>query len=295
MRTCSYCGQVVDEGAYCSKCGRKFVDEIHSLDNNHTIDKVQDSNKVYPAEQLLDISKCGGIKSDGCLKSFRTMCRSINNNETLNSILQQLNVLATNSNQYATQENNTNLLNSVINDRIYRYLEFNERPLFYKDCAVMFYGKNGFLVTDKALYRIRKKGIKKILISDIYSIHLENVLGGKESCIWHFNNNYEFELDNVGTSAEEAGLIMTLICILFRSIKPDVKIQFYNYLKRCSKCYEYVNVGVFCPKCGHSIEDDIDNKDKITSRNSINGHNNDGEEEKADILDSILEVLDWFA
>ena len=286
MWQCSYCGENIDGGMFCTKCGRKKEEQKESVSD------VTEDERIYPAKLLLDYSKSGGFRSDGCLKSYKVMCGCINEHETMSSMLQYLNTVASNSNQYATQETNANLLKVVMNERVPGLIERNETPLFYKDSAVMFYGKNGFLITNKALYRIKKKGVKKIFISDIRSLHLVDVLGGTKSFAWHINNDFDFKLDEIGTNPETAGLIMALICILYKDINPNNKIQFYNYLKRCGKCYEYVNEGMFCPKCGHSIEEDIDKNNKITYQNSTNNTEN---EEKTDILDGILEFLDLFS
>ena len=46
----------------------------------------------------------------------------------------------------------------------------------------MFYGKNGLLITNKAIYRIKKNGLRKILFSKMESLHLVDILNGRDEC-----------------------------------------------------------------------------------------------------------------
>ena len=89
MWKCSYCGENIDEGMYCTKCGQKKENHIKSISDMTT----HDDGKIYLAELLIDYSKCGGFRSDGCLKSYKVMCGCINENQTMSSMLYYLNTL----------------------------------------------------------------------------------------------------------------------------------------------------------------------------------------------------------
>lgn len=215
------------------------VDKIHieiednnTLKNNETIDdNVQ--QELYPAQKLIDYSKAGAYKSNGCEKSFELLCICLNTGETIDSMQKHLSNLSKNHDECATQTVNKSLLDKIMTSTAANYFNFetDEKPLFYKDSAIMFYGKNGVLITNKSIYRIRKNGIKKISFSSLDSIHLDNLAFGNEnSCLWYFNNDKEFELDTIGIDAKQAGLIMALILLCFREINPNKKIKFYNYL-----------------------------------------------------------------
>ncbi len=183
------------------------------------------------AQKLLDYSMSGSFKSEGCQKSYELMCICLNTGETIESMLKHLDNLSRNHDECATQTVNRSLLNKVISNVMANHLDSDEKPLFYKDSAIMFYGKNGILVTNKSVYRIRKTSIKKLPISNIKSIHLDNLAFLNEnSCLWYFNSDKEFELDTIGINAEQAGLVMALIGLLFKEVKPGYKIEFYNYI-----------------------------------------------------------------
>ncbi len=209
------------------------IEDNNTLKNNKNVDDDNELQELYPAQKLIDYSKAGAYKSNGCEKSFELLCICLNTGETIDSMLKHLNDLSKNHDECATQIVNKCLLDKVMTSTSANYFNFeaDEKPLFYKDSAIMFYGKNGILITNKSIYRIRKNGIKKISFSSLDSIHLDNLAFCNEnSCLWYLNNDNEFELDTIGIDAEQAGLIMALILLFFREINPNKKIKFYNYI-----------------------------------------------------------------
>ncbi len=205
------------------------TEDIHRKSEPYT----EKDEEVYPAQLLIDYSNSGGFKSNGCQKSFEMLCSCLNTHETITTILGHLSNLCRNHNECATQTINKPLLDKIMTSTLSKYLNFDadEEPLFYKDSAIMFYGKNGILITNKSIYRIRKNGIKKISISNLNSIHLSNLLFETEAdCKWYFNADIDFDLDAMGINAEQSGIIMALICLLFAKINPNKKIKFFNYV-----------------------------------------------------------------
>ena len=104
---------------------------------------------------------------------LKQMCQCLNSEKTIETILKELNALAIDYSGCATRDVNADLLFKVVEVRAAsRYFDTEEEPLFYKDSAIMFYGKNGLLITNKAIYRIKKNGLRKILFSKLESLHL---------------------------------------------------------------------------------------------------------------------------
>ena len=159
------------------------------------------------------------------------MCQCLNSEKTIETILKELNALAIDYSGCATRDVNADLLFKVVEVRAAsRYFDTEEEPLFYKDSAIMFYGKNGLLITNKAIYRIKKNGLRKILFSKLESLHLTDILNGKDECKWCFNGIREFDLDAIGIDSKWSGTIMALVCLLFKENQPGKKIKFFNFV-----------------------------------------------------------------
>lgn len=205
----------------------KPVEAQSSQDVKSESDVVSDKEKIT-ADSLIDFSKLGGIKFEGCKKSFNTLCAYLNANETIETILERLNVLAKNKEECATQIINKSLMDEITKGPVSRCLASNEKALFYKDSAIMFYGKVGILITDKAIYKIKKNDIRKLLLSELETIHMFGVTGFNNECEWYFNNDEKFNLDAMGIDAQQAGIVMALICLLFGESNPNKKIKFFN-------------------------------------------------------------------
>ena len=196
-----------------------------------TQEKVSSDNNLL-TEKIIDCSKAGEFKALGCQKALLSMSRCLNTGETVTTILKTLNRLSMNHSECATKDVNMDLLDKIVIGRgVSRYFENGEKPLFYKDSAIMFYGKNGMLITNKAIYRIRKNGLRKLLFSKLESIHLVDIFEGKDECRWCFNNIREFDLDAMGINSEQSGIIMALVCLLFRENQPNKRIEFFNYMQ----------------------------------------------------------------
>lgn len=195
----------------------------------HTDNDAESNKEHIPVERLIDYSKAGEFRAEGCEKSFRMLCTCLNTNETVATMLGYLNTLAQNHTECATRKVNKNLLDKIT-DNVSRCFEPDEKSLFYKDSALIFYGKNGILITNKAIYRIKKAGVRKLLFSKLETINLIDLLNSRDSCIWCFNSIRELELDSIGVDAQQSGIIMALICLLFKEINPNKKIKFLNHL-----------------------------------------------------------------
>ncbi len=216
-----------------SKMNHKSSDKVYKINlekKKEVKDKFSDK-KIYDPKSILDCSKMGDYKSEGCRKSFEKMYECLNNNEKLSDILGLLNDLAKNNSNWATQEINKDLIDKVIvNNLMTSSMESYEIPLFYKDNAVLFYGKDGILITNKALYRIKKNRCKKIFYSELKSINLSDVFKSKNECMWYFNKDLDFYLSSVAADSNQLGLIMALVCLAYYDAEPDGKIMFYNYI-----------------------------------------------------------------
>ena len=95
----------------------------------------------------------------------------------------------------------------------------------YKDSGIISKGKTGILISDKAIYALKKNYIERILVSDLNSINVYG-LG------WCFNSNKKIELDNMSCSPELQGVILALICVLARECHaPGYKIKIHKWTK----------------------------------------------------------------
>lgn len=215
---------------------RESIDRVVQNNNTDTssseaVSEENLSDSMCPANEIIDYSKSGDFKSLGCQKALDAMCQCLNSEETIETILKDLNALAIDYSGCATRDVNVDLLYKVVEMRAAsRYFDTEEEPLFYKDSAIMFYGKNGLLITNKAIYRIKKNGLRKILFSKLESLHLTDILNGRDECKWCFNGIREFDLDAIGIDSKWSGTIMALVCLLFKKNQPGKKIKFFNFV-----------------------------------------------------------------
>mgnify|MGYP006872114809 CR=1 FL=1 len=215
---------------------KESIDRVVQKNNTDTssseaVSEENSSDSACPANEIIDYSKSGDFKSLGCQKALDAMCQCLNSKETIETILKDLNTLAIDYSGCATRDVNVDLLYKVVEVRAAsRYFDAEEEPLFYKDSAIMFYGKNGLLITNKAIYRIKKNGLRKILFSKMESLHLVDILNGRDECKWCFNGIREFDLDAIGIDSKWSGTIMALVCLLFKKNQPGKKIKFFNFV-----------------------------------------------------------------
>lgn len=177
-------------------------------------------NSQSDSKQLLD---CSDIQNLGktAFKTFEEMCVWIDSGDTVNACLECLAGHAANYSEWALENVHTDLLFTVKN-RITHLLSPNERLLFYKDSGIISKGKTGILISDKAIYALKKNYIERILVSDLNSINVYG-LG------WCFNSNKKIELDNMSCSPELQGVILALICVLARECHaPGYKIKIHK-------------------------------------------------------------------
>ena len=211
---------------------KESIDRVVQKNNTDTssseaVSEENSSDSACPANEIIDYSKSGDFKSLGCQKALDAMCQCLNSKETIETILKDLNTLAIDYSGCATRDVNVDLLYKVVEVRAAsRYFDAEEEPLFYKDSAIMFYGKNGLLITNKAIYRIKKNGLRKILFSKMESLHLVDILNGRDECKWCFNGIREFDLDAIGIDSKWSGTIMALVCLLFKKNQPGKKLNF---------------------------------------------------------------------
>lgn len=215
---------------------KESIDRVVQKNNtdtssSETVSEENSSDSACTANEIIDYSKSGDFKSLGCQKSLDAMCQCLNSEKTIEIILKELNALAIDYSGCATRDVNADLLFKVVEVRAAsRYFDTEEEPLFYKDSAIMFYGKNGLLITNKAIYRIKKNGLRKILFSKLESLHLIDILNGRDECKWCFNGIREFDLDAIGIDSKWSGTIMALVCLLFKKNQPGKKIKFFNFV-----------------------------------------------------------------
>ena len=215
---------------------KESIDRVVQKNNtdtssSETVSEENSSDSACTANKIIDYSKSGDFKSLGCQKSLDAMCQCLNSEKTIETILKELNALAIDYSGCATRDVNADLLFKVVEVRAAsRYFDTEEEPLFYKDSAIMFYGKNGLLITNKAIYRIKKNGLRKILFSKLESLHLTDILNGRDECKWCFNGIREFDLDAIGIDSKWSGTIMALVCLLFKENQPGKKIKFFNFV-----------------------------------------------------------------
>lgn len=218
---CPNCGgtTIISSGkAICDYCGSEFSIETNTnfnADGGETI-----------AQRLFDFSHIKNFQNEHCKKSAEEMCAWINAGDTVESCLEELKKIASgHEREWAVDNKNTELFDKI-KPKVQGQMSSDERMLFYKDSGVISLGKSGTLITNKNIFRINKKGVEKLSLNDIYSIHALPLLG---SGSWYFNANKNVEIDNMVCSRIEQGVIMALVCLLVQRNKGyDFKIKVYN-------------------------------------------------------------------
>ena len=204
--------------AICDYCGSEFAIENNS--NGY-----DDSGETL-AQRLFDFSNIKNFENEHCQKSTEEMCAWINAGDTVESCLEGLKNLASgHEKEWAVDNHNIELFNKI-KPKVQGQMTSDERMLFYKDSGVFSVGKSGTLITNKNIFCIKKKGIEKLSLNEIYSIHALPLLG---SGSWYFNANKNVEIDNMVCSRIEQGVIMALVCLLVQRYKGyGCKIKVYN-------------------------------------------------------------------
>ena len=165
-----------------------------------------EEEQLTPAQKLFNI----GTIQQGALEIFKSMCACINNGRTLEEYMEFVNDMARESKEYFTNDVNANILR-IAETNVSQQFVADEKSVLYIDKGVFSKGKDGFLVTNKAIYRIKKKGCAKVCYEEFHS--LQTTIG----TIVHFcvNGNYDFGLCAF-SSDKQFGVILGMICTLAR-------------------------------------------------------------------------------
>lgn len=217
---CPNCGalgpRIAGNKIICDYCGSEFEASPNSTGSFESTQS--------PTDRLFDLSNFRR-NDDTATQTLATMLSWINAGCTVESCLSGLEDLAmAHQNDWAMANRNTSLFDKV-RMRVIGELSSDEEMLFYKDSGILFMGKTGALITNKNIFVIAKKGVKKLALREIYSIHGLPLIGS----LWYFNASRDIEIDAIAASATEQGSIMALVCLLIQREKgSDCKIKVFN-------------------------------------------------------------------
>lgn len=242
---CGLCGKdkVKSEEKYwvCNNCGARFTDYEAQISrpviddapspksndiSNSISDNMSDSEEVKTSQKLFDLSYCEDFNSDAVMNCLKVAFGFINDNKTIEDYFPTLDNLAKEHSEWATQNVNTELMQTV-KDNVIKYLDSDEDLIFYKDGGIIAKGKTGTLITTKKIISFNKGTVNTINISDIYLLHFSSVFAN--SCIWYFNANIKIQIDSMACTPEEQGVIIALICtMIYNCHSGNCKLKLLN-------------------------------------------------------------------
>lgn len=166
-----------------------------------------EEEQLAPAQKLFDI----GTIQNGALETFTAMCECINGGSTLENYIEAINNhMAKTNKDFSTNGVNADILR-IAQVNVSSQIAAGEKPIFYLNNGIFSKGKDGFLVTDKAIYRIKKKGCAKVAYNKFHSL-LSNGLTNH----WYVNGDENFDLYCAVCSKRQFGAILGMICTIAR-------------------------------------------------------------------------------
>ncbi len=157
------------------------------------------------------------------ITSWNELVERINNNWSEDQYIEELSMYAR-KNEYIAMQGIKDDLLQKISLKIQDLLRKNEKIILYKDNSIFSnVGEVGHIITNKRLYILKKRKIRYVDYELIYSMHKLN-LGGS----WYFNDDVDMDIDDVGCTNEEVGIMLGLMCTYARNChKQGYKINVY--------------------------------------------------------------------
>lgn len=198
----------------------KYCDSTFPLDNNDNTecqnlsDEEAEFNRLI--EKYLDIRI--QYLNEKTSETLNALGNLINYNNTVDDYMEGVNIVAKSDAKFATQENSTNMLMTAVTNA-QGYLLSDEAPLMFMNNGLLSKGKDGILITDKAILRITKKSVSKINLQDIYSLNATPKPYTFNS--WHINNDDNFDFGFAIQDNRITAIILGLICALAHNCRSD--------------------------------------------------------------------------
>ena len=178
---CPYCGSqyAIDDciREEASEQGEKKIKSSHKESVNQKSETKTESNveKLFKFSLKADMNSC----KDSSKKIFSDMLGFCNNDTYFNDVstfekesVRVLSQMANKMGRLATRNVNTGLIN-IVCSKMSRELGSDERIIAYMDNGLISKGKDGVLITDKALHFIKGKKLLTIRIAEINRIVLK--------------------------------------------------------------------------------------------------------------------------
>lgn len=189
----------------------EYCDSAFSIDNDDSVlqgaIEEDDINKLI--EKYLDIRI--RYLNDKTSETLNTLGNLIYYNNTIDDYMKGINIVAKSNNNFATQVNSSSVLMTAVKNT-QGYLLSDEAPLAFINKGLLSKGKDGILITDKAILRITKKSISKLNIQDICSLNATPEPYSFSS--WYINNDDKFDLGFTFDDNRITAIILGLICEL---------------------------------------------------------------------------------
>lgn len=180
-----------------------YVDmDINLVDGKSMAQRMFDYSGFFP--------KNNKEKVDG---NFNGLCARVNNWYTSEMCLQELSDYATDHPQWAMRTIQPDFLNQM-ETRVLEQFAQDEASLFYKDEGVFSHGKEGLLITNKAVYKIGKRKLFKTLLEDINTV----CIGVYDT---ELNAGNAIKVNGINCIAEEQDLILALVCLLVKECHDE--------------------------------------------------------------------------
>ncbi|MCD8180575.1 MAG: hypothetical protein LUF26_03740 [Firmicutes bacterium] len=219
---CPNCGAAMqlsaDEKAFvCPYCDtttpnmlKVVLQNLNSSPQNNT------AQTVSPVKALFDV-RCVDFGDIKAKKVWEQLCRFINETRnTAESYITAINNIAGKSifmSNRTTNPESMRIAETVVSQKY----TAGENSVVFLNYGVFSKGKDGVLISDKAMYKVKKTNVTKIAYSELHSL-LANT-NALSSSIWHVNGESQFKL-YADPDPRGLSLILGLVCTLARDAHP---------------------------------------------------------------------------
>lgn len=202
-----------------------FVDGMIAAEqmvNMQTEQRMYEDDGQAPAERLFFV-KANELKKDN-MKTWEVICNCINQGLEPIDYLGRFNEFAAKTSTISTLDTNSELIVKMMNV-VDENLAEDEVGIVYKDAGIFSSGKVGCLITNFSLYCIKKDRYKRL---DLVNLNLLETLSYTNN--WRFSDalsggrSARMEIDDIGCSAEELGMMIAYMCTSARNLN-DIGFQ----------------------------------------------------------------------
>lgn len=227
-RKCPNCGAEMQSAAGGAQLVCPYCDTVLNIVKPAPQTTEQETEqKFYPAKELFNI-QCSKFSKQIFLDVYGEMCSYINGldntvegysaDNTIEKYLIGLNKDAAKSVNIATHSTNAaNMRAAEI--KISQGYESGEKSLVFIDYGIFSKGKTGIMITNKAVYRVKKRGASKISLKDVHSLYAwrSTTIDSSE---WLLNGDYDFGIYSWDGPMHLAKFL-AVICTLARDCHAD--------------------------------------------------------------------------